>query len=434
MTAAIFLKKSKRFGALWVFRYFCAINRNVDMETKHMGWRGSRKNYCWAGTYHITMSVMDRSQQPLGHIVGDVSRPDGDPLAPRVVLSEVGEMVEQELMNSIHSHYPMIEVHDHVVMPDHLHFIVVVKRNIVSANGRETHLGQVIAGFKKGCNRRYWELTGQAEPAEARGQGEPAEAGGLGKPAKAGGPPSAVIPQRSKTPSNGTTGRPPLFSYGYVDVMPLQEGQLERQRDYIRNNPRYRLMRQNNPKWLLPQRASVATALTLPALKGYLQRECGRQYDADKWEAISQRLLTEDNAVVGDSYGNLELLKGRLLPVVCHRKDAGLFEAHKARCLDAAAAGAVLVSAQIAKGEQDIIHTAIDQGFPVVRVEDNGFPSLYHPSEQRIDLCSGNKLLIVSPWQYAYRRVADAISVMECKTMNCVVQALCRTKDSWWKL
>ena len=390
-----------------------------------MGWRGSRKNYCWAGTYHITMSVMDRSQQPLGHIVGDVSRPDGDPLAPRVVLSEVGEMVEQELMNSIHSHYPMIEVHDHVVMPDHLHFIVVVKRNIVSANGRETHLGQVIAGFKKGCNRRYWELTGQAEPAEARGQGEPAEAGG---------PPSAVIPQRAKTPSNGTTGRPPLFSYGYVDVMPLQEGQLERQRDYIRNNPRYRLMRQNNPKCLLPQRASVMTALTLPALKGYLQRECGRQYDADKWETISQRLLTEDNAVVGDSYGNLELLKGRLLPVVCHRKDAGLFEAHKARCLDAAAAGAVLVSAQIAKGEQDIIHTAIDQGFPVVRVEDNGFPSLYHPSEQRIDLCSGNKLLIVSPWQYAYRRVADAISVMECKTMNCVVQALCRTKDSWWKL
>ena len=417
-----------------VFRYFCAINRNNDMETKHMGWRGSRKNYCWAGTYHITMSVMDRSQQPLGHIVGDVSRPDRDPLAPRVVLSEVGEMVEQELMNSIHSHNPMIEVHDHVVMPDHLHFIVVVKRNIVSANGRETHLGQVIAGFKKGCNRRYWELTGQAEPAEARGQGEPAEAGGPGKPAKAGGPPSAVIPQRAKTPSNGTTGRPPLFSDGYVDVMPLQEGQLERQRDYIRNNPRYRLMRQNNPKCLLPQRASVMTALTLPALKGYLQRECGRQYDADKWETISQRLLTEDNAVVGDSYGNLELLKGRLLPVVCHRKDAGLFEAHKARCLDAAAAGAVLVSAQIAKGEQDIIHTAIDQGFPVVRVEDNGFPSLYHPSEQRIDLCSGNKLLIVSPWQYAYRRVADAISVMECKTMNCVVQALCRTKDSWWKL
>ena len=192
------------------------------------------------------------------------------------------------------------------------------------------------------------------------------------------------------------------------------------------------LMRLSNPKWLLPQRASVATALTLPALKGYLQRECGKHFDADKWETVRQRLLAEDNAVVCDSYGNRELLNGRLLPVVCHRKDAGLFEVQKTRCL-AAAAGAVLVSARIAKGEQDIINTAIRQGCSVVTVEDNGFPSLYHPSEQRIDLCSNNKLLIVSPWKYVYRRAADTISVIECKTMNCVVQALCRTKDSWWK-
>ena len=26
-----------------------------------------------------------------------------------------------------------------------------------------THLGQIIAGFKNGCNRRYWEITGQEE-------------------------------------------------------------------------------------------------------------------------------------------------------------------------------------------------------------------------------------------------------------------------------
>lgn len=395
-------------------------NNTPSKPEKHMGWRGSRKNYCWPGTYHITISVAERSQQPFGYIVGDVSKPDGDPLAPRVVLSEVGKMVEQELLNSIHSHYPMIEIHDYVVMPDHLHFIVVVRRPIISSNGRETHLGQVIAGFKKGCNRRYWELTGQ------RWQGEPAEAG------RDAGPLPAVRPQGSRPPSTASTGRPPLFSYGYVDVMPLKEGQLERQREYIRNNPRYRLMRLSNPKWLLPQRASVATALTLPALKGYLQRECGKHFDADKWETVRQRLLAEDNAVVCDSYGNRELLNGRLLPVVCHRKDAGLFEVQKTRCL-AAAAGAVLVSARIAKGEQDIINTAIRQGCSVVTVEDNGFPSLYHPSEQRIDLCSNNKLLIVSPWKYVYRRAADTISVIECKTMNCVVQALCRTKDSWWK-
>ena len=415
-----------------------------------MGWRGSQKNYRWPGTYHITISVLERQQQPLGRIVGDVSKPDGDPLAPKVHLSEIGKMVEHELLHSIHAHYPMIDIEDYVVMPDHLHFIVVVHRDIVSSHGRDTHLGQVIAGFKKGCNRRYWELTGQTAQIW---QGQPAVASPslcppsasfslpAVSPSSAAGSLPAVYPQASlassqpsKIPSDASTGRPPLFSYGYVDVMPLKEGQLERQREYIRNNPRYRLMRQQHPKWLVAQRASVATSLTLPALKGYLQRECGAaQFNTDKWEMLQQRLLTENNAVVCDSYGNSQLLSARLLPVVCHRKDAPLFQQQKARCLAAAASGAILVSARIAKGEQDIINSIMQQGYPVVTVEDNGFPSLYHPSEHRMDLCLANKLLIVTPWLYAYRRVGDTISVAECKAMNCVVQSICRTKDSWWK-
>ena len=399
-----------------------------------MGWRGSRKNYCWPGIYHITINVMDRSKQPLGYIAGDVSKPDGDPLAPSVHLSEIGKMVEQELLNSIPTHYPMIEIQDYVVMPDHLHFMVVVKRNIVSSSGRETHLGQVIAGFKKGCNRHYWALTGQEIQSW---QGKPAPAGPSSPPLPASltsSPLPAVHPQDFKVPSTGSTGRPPLFSYGYVDVMPLKEGQLERQREYIRNNPRYRLMRQLNPNLLQPQRTSVVTALTLAALRGYLQRECSAsQFNDDIWEPLKQRLLTKGNTVICDSYGNCQLLNSRLLPVVCHRKDASQFEVQKARCLTAAASGAILVSARIAKGEHDIIDMAISQGFSVVTIEDNGFPSLYHPSERRINLCSNNKLLIVSPWQYTYRRVDDTISVAECKTMNCIAQALCRTKDSWWK-
>lgn len=78
-------------------------------------------------------------------------------------------MVEQELLNSIREHYPMIEVQDYVVMPEHMHFIIEVHSPIVSKNGRKQHLGQVMAGFKKGCNHRYWALTGQ-EPASGRGK------------------------------------------------------------------------------------------------------------------------------------------------------------------------------------------------------------------------------------------------------------------------
>ncbi|MBO4905444.1 MAG: hypothetical protein J5486_00210 [Bacteroidaceae bacterium] len=410
------------------------------MTDKQMGWRGSRKNYRWPGTYHITINVMERKFQPLGKIVGNASKPDGDPLAPRVSLSEIGKMVEQELLCSIHSHYPMVEIQDYVIMPDHLHFIVVVHRDIVSSSGRESHLGQVIAGFKKGCNRHYWDLTGQSANIE-QGKPAPASTQSVLPPADTCQyTPSAVSPHVShplrgfKVPSTASTGRTPLFDYGYVDVMPLKEGQLERQREYIRNNPRYRLLRMNNPRWLTPQRASIRTALTLPALKGYLHRECGPyQFNEAIWEQIQQRLLTDGGTIICDSYGNTQLLNNVLLPVVCHRKDTAQFETHKARSLAAAAKGAILVSARIAKGEQDIMNAVMSLGYPVVTIEDNGFPSLFHPSEQRTNLCSDSKLLLISPWNYVYRRAGTSISVAECKTMNCIVQALCRTKDSWWK-
>lgn len=458
----------------------------------HFGWRNDKKNYYWRGTYHVTITVKERRWQPFGRIVGDATKPDGDPQAPHVVLTAVGKMVEQELTTSISKHYSMLEVQDYVIMPDHLHFIVVAHRDIVSCNGRPTHLGQVIAGFKKGCNRRYWEITEQtAADGRAGGQGKPAQAGtntttepqaGMSAApagsAKEGSQLPAVYPQGYKVPSTGTSGRPPLFASGYVDVMPLKPGQLEQQRQYIHNNPRYRLLRMTNRSTLQPIRGGIDTALTLPALKRYLQQVCGDGLFSDEmWTQIQQRLLISGKATTSettpddqlgpvaqpspvehspdeqpspdnqpsandqityidcDSYGDRELLKERLLPVVCHRADIrkGLFPKQKAQCLAAAANGAILVSARIAQGEQEIMDAAISEGHPVITIEDKGLPEIYHPSERRMNLCHDKKLLIVTPWQYKYRPVGEQITVAECKTMNCIAQALCRLKDTWWK-
>lgn len=410
-------------------------------ETHRMGRRCQKKNYRLPGAYHITINVAERQWQPLGQVVGNLDKPDGDADAPRVELTDIGRMVEEELTKSITAHYPMIEILDHVVMPEHLHFIAVVHHDIISKSGRSTHLGQVISSFKKGCNRRYWEMTGlkaegyytkEQQGNEEKQQGKPADASSPQE-----GTPSlrhAVHPHGQRPPSTGTTNRPPLFAYGYVDVMPLQPGQLDTQRRYIYNNPRSRLMRNRHPHVLHPQRDGIDTALKLPALKGYLQRECGSSlFNEETWTQLTPRLLISDGLVTCDSYGNRQLLQHRLLPIVCHRKDKASFLLQKQQCLSAAAEGAVLVSARIAKGEQEIIDTAIQQGFPVITIEDNGLPDLYHPSERRIDLCVTNKLLIVTPWRYIYRHTHEPISVAECKTMNCIVQALCRTKDSWWK-
>ena len=482
------------------------MDKDVRKPTAHnMKRRSHSHDYSRSGYYHITISTTKALHQPLGQIAGRLDKPDGDSDAPHVVLSPLGQMVEQELRESIQRHYPMLEVMDYVVMPEHIHFLLVAHKDIVSNGGKPTHLGQVIAGFKYGCNKRYWAMTGRAKP----GSTPAATAGGTAAAPEAA-PPAAI---RSTTPAAeppgtrgsvlgdsvakleadvkpGTVGKPgavakldapPLFDAGYCDVMPIDEAQLATQRAYIRANPRSRLLRTTNRQWLQPQRHTVNTAVSIRALKGYLQRECPRQMAPDNqatmprqmapdnqatmprqmapdnhttrpsqmtpnslstmprqmapdgFAVITQRLLQEDGYVVCDSYGNVELLHRKLLPVVCHRKDAALFEQQKARCLAEAASGTVLISARISQGEQDIMDAASTLGYPVIRIEDNGFPDIYHPSAQRMDDCASGLLLLITPWCYQLRSHTENITTLVCKTMNCIAQAVCRQKDDWWK-
>ena len=215
--------------------------------------------------------------------------------------------------------------------------------------------------------------------------------------------------------------------------MPVEPGQLETQRAYIRNNPRSRWLRTHNRACLQTRRGGIDTALTVAALCKYLRQECSAlQATDDALAAIEQRLLLANGYIACDSYGDRALLTRRLLPVVCHRRYRALLARQKARCLEEAARGTVLVSARISPGEQEIIDECANHGFPVILVADNGFPESYHPSTVRIDRCGEGTLLLVTPWQYQYRHQDEPITVPFCKTMNCVAQALCRTKDDWW--
>ena len=413
------------------------MDKDVRKPTAHnMKRRSHSHDYSRSGYYHITISTTKALHQPLGQIAGRLDKPDGDSDAPHVVLSPLGQMVEQELRESIQRHYPMLEVMDYVVMPEHLHFLLVAHSDIVSNGGKATHLGQVIAGFKYGCNKRYWAMTGRAMTGRAKPGSTPAATAGGTAAAPEAAPPAAEPPGTRGSVLGDSVAKldaPPLFDAGYCDVMPIDEAQLATQRAYIRANPRSRLLRTTNRQWLQPQRNTVNTAVSIRALKGYLQRECPRQMAPDGFAVITQRLLQEDGYVVCDSYGNVELLHRKLLPVVCHRKDAALFEQQKARCLAEAAAGAVLVSARISQGEQDIMDAASALGFPVVRIEDNGFPDIYHPSAQRMDDCASGRLLLITPWCYQLRSHTENITTLVCKTMNCIAQAVCRQKDDWWK-
>ena len=386
--------------------------------------RAAAHDYTRPGIYHITIHVADSLGQPLGAVTGIPYVPDDSTDAPRMVLTRIGQMVEQELLHSISAHYPMMEVQDYVIMPEHLHFIIEAHSPIVTQNGKKTALGQVVAGFKKGCNRRYWEMTNQ--------QGKPVGTMSAGSPCVS---VSAGSPGGCKAPSNASTGRQPLFSEGYCDVMPLDAAQLETQRTYIKDNPRSRLLRTSNRDSLMVKRGAITTALTTAALRGFLQRECLPQHATPEALAeIQRRLLLADGFIACDSFGSRDILTERhCLPVVCHRKDAKRFEIQKQRCLEEAGNGAVLVSACISPREREIVSESVHHGFPVIVIHDNGFPDRYHPSAERLRLCASDRLLLVSPWQYQYRGHNEQVTVPFCKAMNCVAQTLCRTRDDWWK-
>lgn len=410
--------------------------------------RSFTHEYSYRGYFHITISTGQQLRQPLGRVCGDIGKPDGDAGAPHVELTPFGQMVQQELLTSIKHHYPMVEVDTYVIMPEHLHILLHATRDIFSATGRRTHIGRVIAGFKQGCNRRYWKMTGRITAPATEGLAE-----GLATKS-----PDAITSNAEATTKAAATNAattnaamalndsvvehhpspsaplPPLFDAGYCDVVPVDEAQLATQRAYILNNPRSRLLRTSNRARLMPRRGGIDTAVSPSAMCGFLRRECtANQFTPAIWQELQARFLIENGHISCDSYGNRELLKRHLLPVVCHRKDTTLFTQQKTRSLEAAAAGAVLVSARIARGEQEIMDAASTAGYPVIRIIDNGFSDRYHPSEEMIDACANSHLLLMSPWRYQFRRKDEAIHVPFCKAMNCVAQALCRTKDDWWK-
>ena len=439
--------------------------------TRHnMQRRMATHNYALPGTYHITLHVADGMGLPLGQIQGSLEQPDESPNAPHVAMTPVGNMVREELLTSITMHYAMIRVDTFVIMPEHLHVLLQVTAPIVSSTGRPTHLGQVIAGFKKGCNRRYWAMTGQDAAAGAaqavnssgeqlntvsgsasrvsggasRVSGSASQVSGgvsrvSGGASRVSGSVSRVSggsPAREdkRTPSSGTTGRRPLFSYGYCDVQPITPEQLDTQRAYIKANPRSRLLRSRQRATLTACRNGFTTALTPSALRGFLLRECLQKHaTAEALDTIQCRLLLADGKIALDTYGNRQLLNSKLLPVVCHRKDKPLFAQQKARCMEEAGNGAIMVSARISAGEQEIMNEMVNHGFPVIIIADNGFPERYHPSAVRLDLCATDRLLLVTPWQYQYRGKNEQVTIPFCKAMNCVAQALCRQKDDWWK-
>ena len=78
--------------------------------------------------------------------------------------------------------------------------------------------------------------------------------------------------------------------------------------------------------------------------------------------------------------------------------------------------GGVLVGAAIATREKEVMREAMDRGYRLIVLRENGFPPFYKPSGESFAACTNGTLLQISPWEYHMNR--RTISREQCLQLN----------------
>lgn len=358
-----------------------ALAKGIQIEpTRHsMKRRSPWHDYCRKGTYMLTLVVAGR-RPLLGTLAGRTDVRPNSPDAPRVCLSPLGSAILNDEVQKISRYYPMVEVWRLCIMPDHIHIIVRVKEDMPSGY----HLGQVVRGFKTGCSRAWWRLSAPS-PLPS---GEPSGIVAATVPSVSpeGLPASVPAPVPSAFPEG--LPRPVLFEPGYNDKILLHEGQLDNWKAYLDDNPRRLLIKRQNPR--------LFTILHDMPIAG---RNC---------QIIGNRFLLD----IPDK-----------MAVIVHRRYSDEENARlRQEWLACGERGGVLVSAAISPKEKAVLREAMNRGYRIILLRDNGFPPLYKPSGEAFDACSAGLLLQVSPWPYHMEQTT--ITRSQCLALNALAEEI----------
>jgi putative transposase len=102
-------------------------------------------DYSRAGAYFITICTQNGEG-----LFGDINVGAGPCACPEMVLNHAGNMV-QTVWDEIPSHYPGTEIDEFVVMPNHIHGIIVIG----AGNTGTLSLGDIVHRFKTMTTKRY---------------------------------------------------------------------------------------------------------------------------------------------------------------------------------------------------------------------------------------------------------------------------------------
>lgn len=274
--------------------------------------------------YMITLNTVGR-RPVLGTLrAGDDSHPE-----PWLEPSALGVKV-LSCWQRIAEFYPEVKLLAVQLMPEHMHGVLFVTRPM------SKHLGTVLNGFKAGCNKHSREITGGV-----------------------------------------------LWESGYNDMILKGEGQLERMKHYVHDNPR----------------------------RGWIKRH-NRDF-----------FTIKNDVTIGDrqvaTVGNQFLLEHPWkIAVRCSRsiKSDEAIAQEVERFMAMATDGAVLVSPSISPAEKKVMRAAFDAGYPLIVLLENGFSPLWKPGGGQFDACADGRLLLVAPWPHhnEYKKITRG----QCQQLN----------------
>ena len=405
-----------------------AIARGLEVrETRHsMKRRSPWHDYHEKGTYMLTLVVEGRMPL-LGRLEGRVNARPGDGDAPKVMLSELGTAIVTEEIPKIHRYYPQVEVWKVCIMPDHVHLIVRVKENLrgdqaMESLGTEARGGQTSAETMENAaaltsEEKAAALTSEEKAAALTSEEKAAaltsqeNAAALTSEEKA-----AALTSEKKADSMGMTAKrgkemdslgmvvkgfklgcnrayrriygmkkmtgKGLFELGYNDKLLLHEGQLKRWKKYLDDNPRRLMVKRMNPE--------LFTVMQNKVVAGRRCQMVGNCFLLDIPDKVA--------VIVHRRYSEEDLCRLRKEWLACGER------------------GGVLVSAAISIKEKEVLREAMNRGYRIVLLRENGFPRLYKPCGESFDACSEGLLLQISPWEYHMEK--KTITREECLELN----------------
>ena len=347
--------------------------------------RSNINNYYGRHIYMVTMAVEGR-RPLLGTLRGSSTIADGQEGAPCVVPTPLGQEVIRcwEMIPQFHHEVRLLGFQ---LMPDHLHGILFVQEAM------EEHLGQVISGFKAGCNKAYRKLV-MGETVPFLVEAVPQHTGMVPQhtervPQHTGMVPSAyevvppllveAVPQHTNKlplPSEHRLKRDDrshglLFERGYNDLISKSYDMLPRLTAYLHDNPRRLAIRREHPD--------------------YFRVQFGVTVAGQTYAAIGNRFLLDH-----PDMEQVQLTRSLTETEIAKERD---------KFLTMAKTGTVLVSPAISTGEQVVMRAVMDARLPQIFITPWGFNEFSKPGHQYFDACAEGRLLLLAPWPHQNERI-----------------------------